>query len=52
VETDPEMAAALEKHIDYVKNETLTTEFRFGANDGVETELNGHSAKIKIEMSN
>ena len=49
VETDPEMAAALEKHIDYVKNETLTREFKFGANDGVGTELNGHSAKIKIE---
>jgi isoleucyl-tRNA synthetase len=49
VETDPEMAAALESHIDYVRNETLTTEFRFGANDGVETELNGHSAKIWIE---
>ena len=49
VETDPEMAAALETHIDYVKNETLTTVFKFGANDGVETELNGHSAKIKIE---
>ena len=51
VETDPEMAAALEKHIDYVKNETLTTEFRFGVNDGIETELNGHSAKIKIEKA-
>jgi isoleucyl-tRNA synthetase len=49
VETDPEMSAALERYIDYVKNETLTREFKFGANDSVETELNGHSAKIKIE---
>ncbi|MBR4938645.1 MAG: isoleucine--tRNA ligase, partial [Kiritimatiellae bacterium] len=49
VETDPEMSAALEAHVDYVKNETLTTEFRFAANDGVQTELNGHCAKIKME---
>ncbi len=49
VETDPEMSAALERYIDYVKNETLTREFKFGANDSVETELNGHSVKIKIE---
>ena len=49
VETDSEMAAALETHIDYLKNETLTTKFDFAANDGEQTELNGHSVKIKIE---
>ena len=51
VETDAEMAAALETHIDYVKNETLTTRFSFAANDCAGIELNGHSAKIKIERA-
>ena len=51
VETDAEMAAALEEHIDYVKNETLTTEFAFAANDAVAIELNGHPAKISIEKA-
>ena len=48
VEADDEMKAALEAHLDYVKNETLTTEFAFAANDAEAVELNGHATKIKV----
>ena len=49
VEADDETKAALEAHLDYVKNETLTTEFAFAATDAAEVVLNGHSTKIKVE---
>ena len=49
VETDAELKAALEKHIEYVKGETLTVEFAFGAVDAEAVDLNGHAAKIKIQ---
>ena len=48
VEADDETKSALETHLDYVKNETLTTQFAFAANDAEAVELNGHSTKIKI----
>ena len=48
VEADGEMKAALEAHLDYVKNETLTTGFSFSANDAEAVELNGHSTRIKV----
>jgi isoleucyl-tRNA synthetase len=48
VDADAEMKAALEAHLDYVKNETLTTEFSFAAGDVEAVELNGHSTKIKL----
>ena len=48
VEADDEMMAALEAHLDYVKNETLTTEFSFAANDADAVELNGHATRIKV----
>ena len=46
---DDEMKKALEVHLDYVKNETLTTEFAFAENDEQSVELNGHVTKIKVE---
>ena len=49
VETDAELKAALETHIEYVKGETLTVEFAFGAVDAEAVDLNGHAAKIKIQ---
>ena len=49
VETDAELKAALEKHIEYVKGETLTVEFAFGAVDAEAVDLNGHAAKIKVQ---
>ena len=48
VETDAEMRAALERHADYVRNETLAVELAFGAVDAAPVELNGHATKIKI----
>ena len=48
VEADDETKAALEAHLDYVKNETLTTEFSFAANDADAVELNGHATRIKV----
>ena len=48
VEADSEMMAALEAHLDYVKNETLTTEFSFAASGADPVELNGHSTKITV----
>ena len=49
VETDAELKAALETHIEYVKGETLTVEFAFGAVETESVDLNGHAAKIKIQ---
>ena len=49
VETDAEMRAALERHADYVTNETLAVELVFGAVDAAAVELNGHATKIKVE---
>ena len=49
VETDDELKAALEAHADYVKGETLTVGFAFGAVDAEQVDLNGHSAKIGIK---
>ncbi len=49
VETDAELKAALETHIEYVKGETLTVEFAFGAVEAEAVDLNGHAAKIKIQ---
>ena len=49
VETDAELKAALEKHVEYVKGETLTVEFAFGAVDAEAVDLNGHAAKIMIK---
>ena len=48
VETDEELKAALETHIEYVKGETLTVELDFGAVEDEAVDLNGHAAKIKI----
>ncbi len=49
VETDAELKAALETHVEYVKGETLTVEFAFGAVEAESVDLNGHAAKIKIQ---
>ena len=48
VEADDETKAALETHLDYIKNETLTTAFAFAATDAEAVELNGHVTKIKV----
>ena len=57
VVTDAEMRSALEKHLDYVKSETLATEVAFGdrepgAGDQDVVELNGHKTVIKVEKAN
>ncbi len=53
VTTDVEMKAALEQHLDYVKNETLTTDFAVvdaPVGEGAVT-LNGHPLVIRIEKA-
>ena len=49
VEADDETKAAVEAHLDYVENETLTVRFEFAANDAEAVDLNGHATKIKVE---
>ena len=51
VETDAEMKAALEAHLDYVKNETLATVVEFAVTDAESVVLNGHETKIKVEKN-
>ena len=48
VEADEETKAALEAHMDYVKNETLTIGFVFAEIEAEAVSLNGHSTKIKV----
>ena len=49
VETDAEARAALEAHLDYVKNETLAREFAFAEVAAEAMDLNGHSAKVSVK---
>ena len=49
VDTDAETRAAIEAHVDYVKNEILALALVFGPSDGAEVDLNGHSAKIGVK---
>ena len=53
VAADAEMKAALEAHLDYVKNETLAVKVEMAEKaDGVESvELNGHRTNIKVEKA-
>ena len=50
IEADDEMRAAIERHADYIKNETLADELRFGAVAGEKVDLNGHATGIKVNM--
>ncbi|MBE6382465.1 MAG: isoleucine--tRNA ligase [Lentisphaerae bacterium] len=50
IEADDEMRAAIERHADYIKNETLADELRFGAVEGEKVDLNGHATGIKVNM--
>ena len=49
VETDAEAKAALEVHLDYVKNETLAREFSFAEVAAEPMDLNGHEAKVSVK---
>ena len=49
VETDAEAKAALEVHLDYVKNETLAREFSFVEVAAEPMDLNGHEAKVSVK---
>ena len=52
VDCDGEMKQAVEKHIDYVKNETLSLSVSFAALDGVaRSDMNGHSVAVKMETA-
>ena len=49
IEADADVRAALEAHLDYVKNETLATEVKFAAVvGGTDVDLNGHPTKIAV----
>ncbi len=49
IEADADVCAALEAHLDYVKNETLATEVKFAAvAGGADVDLNGHKTKIAV----
>ena len=50
VRADAEMKAALEAHLDYVKNETLATEVTITEGAG-DVDLNGHKTGIKVEKA-
>ena len=50
VEADAEMKAALEAHLDYVKNETLATEVTIAEGAG-DVDLNGHKTGIEVEKA-
>ena len=51
VDADDEVKSALEAHMEYVKNETLTISFAFAAIDGDVVELNGHATKIAVKKA-
>ncbi len=46
---DAEMRRALEAHLDYIKNETLTVEFKFEASAAAAIDVNGHSVSVLME---
>ena len=50
VKADAEMKAALEAHLDYVKNETLATEVAIAEGAG-EVDLNGHKTAIEVKAN-
>ena len=47
--TSPKVQEAIEKHKDYVTEETLTTSLTFGPNSGHLIDLNGEASHLKIE---
>lgn len=51
VDTDEEMKAALNAHLDYIKNETLATQIEFAASEANVVELNGHGTKIEVKAN-
>ena len=51
VDTDDEMKAALNAHLDYIKNETLATQIEFAASEANAVELNGHETKIEVKAN-
>ncbi len=51
VDTDDEMKAALNAHLDYIKNETLATQIEFAASEANAVELNGHGTKIEVKAN-
>ena len=51
VDTDEEMKAALNAHLDYIKNETLATQIEFAASEANAVELNGHGTKIEVKAN-
>ena len=50
VAADAEMKAALEAHLDYVKNETLATEVTISEGAG-DVDLNGHKTAIEVKAN-
>ena len=52
VAADDEARAALEAHMDYVKNEILATAVVFGAVSSGECDLNGHRTAIEVVANN
>ena len=50
VKADAEMKAALETHMDYVKNETLATEVTISEGAG-DVDLNGHKTAIEVKAN-
>ena len=50
VKADAEMKAALEAHLDYVKNETLATEVNIAEGAG-DVDLNGHKTAIEVKAN-
>ena len=48
VDADDAVKAAIEKHADYIKSETLAVELKYGACEK-SYDLNGHKTGISVE---
>jgi hypothetical protein len=49
VQADPEVQEAIEKHIQYIRSETLAEELNYSGEDLEKYDLNGHSTGIHVE---
>ena len=49
VQADPEVQEAIEKHIQYIRTETLAEELNYSGEDLEKYDLNGHSTGIHVE---
>lgn len=49
IQADPEVQEAIEKHIQYIRTETLAEELNYSSEDFEKYDLNGHPTGIQVE---